>query len=198
MLASRPETRAQSPCKTSRNQDPLLQLQSSFNLLPPNHPLGDPHAQCQWPQGTSKQARKEDREEMGSERPIRTGCHRASSLWAGPTLSLVPPGPGPCSEPTDTGWAWLDGGISGPPAVMSAWEPELAAWLTDFLCNYFIYTEQEESNSTQADVLKVIICVMLPAPSPSCKEGKEPNGARGEKKKKEKPILSRACAAAQD
>lgn len=58
--------------------------------------------------------------------------------------------------------------------MMSAWELGLAAWLTDFLDNYFIYTEQEESNSIiQADALKVIICVMRPALSPSCEEEKK-------------------------
>lgn len=39
------------------------------------------------------------------------------------------------------------------------------ARLLDFLSNYFICTEQEESNSIiQADALNVIIYVMRPAP----------------------------------
>lgn len=66
--------------------------------------------------------------------------------------------------------------------------------LTDFLGNYFISTEQEESNSIiQEDTLKVIICVTRPAPSPFCEEGKK---AKPGKRKKKRPPLSRACAAA--
>lgn len=62
---------------------------------------------------------------------------------------------------------------------MSAWELGLPAWLTDFLGNYFIYTKQEESNSIiQADTLKVIICVMRPALSPSCEEEKKDDRAK--------------------
>lgn len=83
---------------------------------------GGPPAQCQWPQGTSQQAREEDREEEGSERLklARAGCHSASSLWAGPTHSLVSPSPGPWAppapscEPKDTGWVCPGGAVLGP------------------------------------------------------------------------------------
>ena len=68
---------------------------------------------------------------------------------------------------------------------------------TDFLGNYFISTEQEESNSIiQADTLKIIICVMRPAPSPSCEEGKK--AKPGKRKKKKAPIVSSLCSRSQD
>lgn len=74
--------------------------------------------------------------------------------------------------------------------MVSAWELGLPAWLTDFLDNYFIYTKQEESNSIiQADTLKVIICVMHPALSPSCEEEKKDD--RAEKKA---PIVLSLCS----
>lgn len=71
--------------------------------------------------------------------------------WAHSQLSLslsraLGP-PAPSSELKDARLAWPGGGISGLQAVMLALKPGLAAWLTDFLGNYFIYTKQEESNS---------------------------------------------------
>lgn len=48
---------------------------------------------------------------------------------------------------------------------MKAALPGQAPGSSDFLSNYFICTEQEESNSIiQADTLNVIIYVMRPAP----------------------------------
>lgn len=71
--------------------------------------------------------------------------------WAHSQLSLslsraLGP-PAPSSELKDAGLAWPGAGISGPLAVTLALKPGLAAWLTDFLGNHFIYTKQEESNS---------------------------------------------------
>lgn len=63
------------------------------------------------------------------------------------------------AEPTPgRHWAEIRGGYEGSSA-------KAGAWLLDFLSNYFICTEQEESNSIiQADTLNVIIYVMCPAP----------------------------------
>lgn len=68
-----------------------------------------------------------------------------SQLSSSLSRALGPPAPS--SELKDAGLAWSGGGISGPQAVLLALKPGLAAWLTGFLGNYFIYTEQEESNS---------------------------------------------------
>lgn len=119
---------------------------------------------------------------MGSKRLklLSTGCRSASAPWAGPALDSASPRPVPSGSTSSLLRAQRHRlGL----AAMSAWELGLAAWLTDFLDNYFIYTEQEESNSIiQADTLKVIICVMRPALSLSCEKEKKDDQTKKKKK----------------
>lgn len=71
-----------------------------------------------------------------------------SQLSSSRSRALGPPAPS--SEPTDTGWAWLSGGISGPPAVMSAWEPEVAAGsLTSSVITSFTQSRKNPTQSRQ-------------------------------------------------
>lgn len=99
--------------------------------LPGTSGFGEPH---------DKPGRKTERPQL-----TRTGRHGASSPWAGPPLGSA--SPVHCPGPQELSRLRPRPRAGPGQAIMSAWEPELAAELPDFLGNYFIYTEQEESNS---------------------------------------------------